>query len=96
MKAYHHVVLFVLLACTGSLVDRSSAVGFDGVLDIITLAKDAVVAIAKAWNIVDQHVDFSDIPIPLLDKTETKLFGRIGVISAKLDKLGSRVDEVGE
>ncbi|XP_018572018.1 uncharacterized protein LOC108911535 isoform X1 [Anoplophora glabripennis] len=95
MRKYQQSVLFTILVCMGSFVDESSAVGLNEVLDIIKLAKDVVVAIAKAWNIVDQHVDFSEIPIPLLDKTEAKLFGKIGVISAKLDKLGSRVDEVG-
>lgn len=96
MKAHQHIAVFVLLVCTGNLVDRSSAVVFNEVLDIITLAKDVVVTLAKAWNIVDQHVDFGDIPIPLLDRTESKLFRKIGVISARLDKVANRVDEVGK
>ncbi|KAJ8915966.1 hypothetical protein NQ315_016643 [Exocentrus adspersus] len=95
MKYYNHIFVLIILQM-GCLVDRSSAVvGLNEVLDIIKLAKDVVVAIAKAWNIVDQQIDFSEIPIPILDKTEAKLFGKIGVISAKLDKIGVEVDAVG-
>lgn len=97
MKECRQIFVFLILVYSGGLVGRVDAVvGLNEVLDIIKIAKDVVVAIAKAWNIVDQHVDFSDIPIPILDKTESKLFGRIGIISAKLDKLGSQVDEVGK
>ncbi|XP_074027669.1 uncharacterized protein [Leptinotarsa decemlineata] len=89
-------VFSILLVLSCSLfVRESSSVGLQDALDIIQIAKDVVVAIAKAWNIVDQHVDFSDIPIPILDKTETKLFGKIGIITAKLDRISGQVDAVG-
>ncbi|KAG5894129.1 hypothetical protein JTB14_004067 [Gonioctena quinquepunctata] len=88
------VSILLVLLCSFS-VREIGGIGVQEVLDIIQMSKDVVVAIAKAWNIVDQHVDFSDIPIPILDKTEAKLFGKIGVITSKLDRLAGQVDAVG-
>ncbi|XP_060523218.1 uncharacterized protein LOC132700114 [Cylas formicarius] len=83
-------LLFATCMCLG--VD---AIGLTEVLDIIKIAKDVGIALAKAWDIVDQHVDFSEVPIPIFDRTETKLFGRIGKINRKLDELAFKVDNSG-
>lgn len=72
-----------------------SAFGFNEVIDIITVAKDVIVGIAKTWSIIDDHVDFDDIPVPLFEKTQKKLFGRINIINQKLDKIGLHVESAG-
>lgn len=65
------------------------------VLDIFKAAKDITIALVKAWDLVDQNIDFSEVPIPILDKTENKLFGKIERINNRLDDLAARVDTIG-
>lgn len=65
------------------------------ILDIIQIAKDIVVGIAKSWNIVDRHIDFEDIPIPLMKMTEKKLFKKIGIINAKVDQIAEQIANTG-
>lgn len=89
------ILISILLLFTGCLVHRTQGLTTSDVLDIIKIAKDIVIATAKSWNIVDQHVDFGEVPIPLLDRTEQKLFGRIGQISAKVDKIAQQIDITG-
>lgn len=64
-------------------------------LDIIGVVKDIVIGIAKAWNIIEGRVEFSDVPFPLLDKTERKLFSKIDLINSRLTQLSVQVDVVG-
>ncbi|ENN77960.1 hypothetical protein YQE_05637, partial [Dendroctonus ponderosae] len=68
---------------------------FSSVLDIVKAAKDIGIALVKAWDLVDQNIDFSEVPIPILHKTENKLFGRIERINNRLDDLAARVDTIG-
>lgn len=65
------------------------------VLDIIKVAKDVVIGIAKAWSIIDEHTDFSEIPLPLVDKTERRLFHKMENIADKLDKLSVHMEAIG-
>lgn len=89
------IFILILVISAGCLVQRTHGLSGQEVLDIIKLAKDIVIVIAKSWNIVDQHVDFSEIPIPLLDRTEHKLFGKIGLINAKVDRIAQQIDTTG-
>lgn len=66
------------------------------VLDIPKLAKDVTVALLKAWDLVDQNIDFGEVPIPILQKTETKLFGKIERINSKMEDLAARVENIGK
>lgn len=59
------------------------------------MAKDVVVTAAKAWNMIDEHADFSEVPLPLVDKTERKLFNKMEIINEKLARLSNQVDTVG-
>ncbi|XP_057660741.1 uncharacterized protein LOC130896576 [Diorhabda carinulata] len=93
MSGNRFCLIFIVLCSFGSYsegVDASL-----GVLDIVKIAKIVAEGIAKAWNIVDQRVDFPELPIPILDRTEAKLFGKINVLSRKLDELAVKVDGVG-
>lgn len=83
------MVLGLVLHRTDALISLSE------VLDIIKVAKDVTVSLAKAWDLVDQNIDFSEVPIPIFHKTENKLFGRIERINSKLQDLAERVDSVG-
>lgn len=89
------IFVFILVISAGCLVHRTHSLSGQDVLDIIKIAKDIVIVIAKSWNIVDQHIDFSDIPIPLLERTEQKLFGKIGLINAKVDQIAQQIDMTG-
>lgn len=87
----------ILLVICGFFFTDSVGFGADlGVLDIIKLTKFVVEGIGKAWNIVDQRVDFSSIPIPILDKTEAKLFGKLDVITLKIDELAVNIEGAGK
>lgn len=90
------VFIFLVFLYVGCIVHRNESVGFHGALDIIQVAKEVVVVISKSWKVVDQHVDFGDIPIPLLGRTEEKLFGKIGVINAKLDEIAQKIENTGK
>ncbi|KAF7269606.1 hypothetical protein GWI33_017355 [Rhynchophorus ferrugineus] len=74
---------------------RIGAGSLSMVLDIINTATEITVTLAKAWDFVDQNIDFNDVPLPLLHKTENKLFGRIDRINNRLSELASRIDEIG-
>ncbi|VEN36571.1 unnamed protein product [Callosobruchus maculatus] len=93
MWSFKHIVFLTSLLCMS--FGSSSGIGPNDVLDIIKVAKDVALVLAKAWNIVDPHVDFSEVPLPLIDKTESKLFGKIAVITGKLDQLADNVESVG-
>jgi hypothetical protein len=69
--------------------------GIHDALDVIGVAKDVVIWIAKAWNIIEGQVEYADVPFPLLDKTERKLFGKIDLINSKLNQLSAQVEAVG-
>lgn len=73
----------------------ASAFVIGEVLDIIKVAKDVVIGIAKAWSIIDEHTDFSEIPLPLVDKTERRLFYKMENIAEKLDKLSLHMEAIG-
>lgn len=88
-------IFLFLLVVSASCVHRTQGFELSNVLDVIKLAKDLVILIGKSWNIVDQHVDFSDIPIPLLDRTEHKLFGKIGLLNTKVDQIAQQIDTTG-
>nr|CAI5866846.1 unnamed protein product [Callosobruchus analis] len=94
MSLCKHFIFLASLLCLS--IGSSSGIGANDVLDIIKVAKDVALVLAKAWNIVDPHVDFSEVPLPLIDKTESKLFGKIAVITGKLDQLADNVESVGE
>nr|CAH7755723.1 unnamed protein product [Callosobruchus chinensis] len=94
MSLFKHFVFLASLLCLS--IGSSNGIGPNDVLDIIKIAKDVALVLAKAWNIVDPHVDFSEVPLPLIDKTESKLFGKIAVITGKLDQLADNVESVGE
>lgn len=65
------------------------------VLDILSVGKDIVVALAKAWNVIDDHLDFTDTPTSYLQKTERKLFSKMNLIEQKLNNLNSKIETVG-
>lgn len=90
-----NIFIFLLLFSAGSLVHRTNGFSANDVLDIIQVAKDIVIVIAKSWNIVDQHIDFSEIPLPLLQRTEQKLFGKIGLINTKVDEIAQKIETTG-
>nr|CAH7755721.1 unnamed protein product [Callosobruchus chinensis] len=92
MSLFKHFVFLASLLCLS--IGSSNGIGPNDVLDIIKIAKDVALVLAKAWNIVDPHVDFSEVPLPLIDKTESKLFGKIAVITGKLDQLADNVESV--
>lgn len=84
------------LMMLGLVLHRTDAlISLSEVLDIIKVAKDVTVSLAKAWDLVDQNIDFSEVPVPILHKTENKLFGRIERINSKLQDLAERVDSIG-
>ncbi|XP_028134319.1 uncharacterized protein LOC114329424 isoform X1 [Diabrotica virgifera virgifera] len=93
----HLRYFFILVVISGFFVPKSDPfeITLVGAVSIIKIAGEVVGGIAKAWNIVDQNVDFSHLPLPLLDKTEEKLFGKINVISQKLDELAVNLEGVG-
>lgn len=70
--------------------------GLHDVLDIVGVAKDIVVWIAKAWNVIEGQVEFSEVPFPLLDKTERKLFSKMDIINTRLNELSARVEAIGK
>lgn len=77
----------------------TSAIALNTILDVASVAKDVVIYIAKGWNLIDSQVnysEYSDIPIPFLEKTEKKLFARINMINTKLNEMSEKVDAVGE
>ncbi|XP_066151748.1 uncharacterized protein [Euwallacea fornicatus] len=86
---------FALLLVTFHIGNTTALITVSGVLDIIKVGTDVTVALAKAWDLVDQNIDFSEVPIPILQKTENKLFGKIERINSRLDDLASRIDVIG-
>lgn len=91
---YYKCVCILLLA-TVLWIKPSESIILSEALDIIKVAKDVVVTAAKAWNMIDEHADFSEIPLPLVDKTERKLFNKMELINQKLALLSAEVDSVG-
>lgn len=85
-------LLFLVFLC---LVPKQSNAVVSDVLDIIKLAKDIVLGAAKAWSMVDEHTDFSEVPLPLVDKTERRLFSKMQVINSKLEQMSLQIDSVG-
>lgn len=85
----------LLLISTGCLVHRTQGFALDNILDITKIAKDIVYVISKAWNIVESNVDFGEIPLPLIDRTERKLFQKIGLINTKVDLIAQQIDITG-
>lgn len=86
--------LFVFLLATAQWSKPTESFLLSEALDIIKVAKDVVIIAAKAWNMVDEHTDFSEVPLPLVDKTERKLFNKMETINEKLDRLSANVDAV--
>ncbi|KAF5282500.1 hypothetical protein FQR65_LT14270 [Abscondita terminalis] len=82
--------LITLLAFAGPV--QSLVLG--EVLDVISVGKDIVVSLAKAWNIVEDQIDQEMIP-PFLRKSEKKLFEKIGLVQLQLDRLDSQIGIVG-
>lgn len=91
----HHNFLCVFLLATALCPNPSETIVLSEVLDIIKVAKDVVITAAKAWNMIDEHTDFSEVPLPLVDKTERKLFNKMEIINEKLARLSEQVDSVG-
>lgn len=92
MSTSKFLIIFALSAVS---LQTTQAVTLSEVLDIINVAKDVVVSLAKAWDIVDQNIDFNEVPIPILHRTENKLFSKIDRIHNELEDLATRVDEIG-
>lgn len=90
---HHLLVSFVIVSCC--YPTPTVTIGFSEALDIAKVAKDLIIWIAKTWNIIDGHVEFSTIPLPLLDRTEQKLFGRINIINSKLNILTEQIESIG-
>ncbi|KAL1497458.1 hypothetical protein ABEB36_008426 [Hypothenemus hampei] len=86
------LIVFLLVYCQN---DTTALITISGVLDVLKVAKDVTVALGKAWDLVDQNIDFTEVPIPILHKTERKLFGKIERINSRLDDLAYRVDSIG-
>lgn len=87
--------LYILLLATALWTKPSETLVISEALDIIKVAKDVVITAAKAWNMIDEHADFSEIPLPLVDKTERKLFNKMEIINEKLSQLSADIDAVG-
>lgn len=86
---------FCSIALAVVLFVPSDAIIVSEVLDIIKVAKDVIIGVAKAWSIIDEHTDFSEIPLPLVDKTERRLFHKMENIADKLDKLSIHMEAIG-
>ncbi|RZC38220.1 uncharacterized protein BDFB_003195 [Asbolus verrucosus] len=56
---------------------------------------DVIIWIAKAWNVIEGQIEFSEVPFPLLEKTERKLFAKIDMISTRINELSVQVDAIG-
>ncbi|XP_050311529.1 uncharacterized protein LOC126747077 [Anthonomus grandis grandis] len=65
------------------------------ILDILNVGKEVAVSLVKAWDLVDQNIEFSEVPIPILHKTENKLFGKIEKINSRLEEMSGRIDSIG-
>lgn len=89
------ILITLLVICVPLKETTSFTIGINEILDIIKVAKDIVVGLAKTWSIIDEHIDFDDIPVPIFDKTQKKLFGRINTINQKLDRIGIQVESAG-
>lgn len=93
MSYYNNKFVFLFAAVLCVVVPTQTLL-ISETLDIIKVAKDVVVTAAKAWNMIDEHTDFSEIPLPLVDKTERKLFNKMESINEKLERLSAHVDSV--
>lgn len=91
MRFFSCCLFFILLFST-----PVKPFGLHDVLDIVGVAKDIVVWIAKAWNVIEGQVEFSEVPFPLLDKTERKLFNKMDMINTRLNELSARVEAIGK
>lgn len=57
------------------------------VLNIIKVTKDVTRSLVKAWDLVNQNVDFNDLPSPILQNMEKNLFEKMEGIKSKLQDL---------
>lgn len=87
--------LFLVGIFAFDILTTSDSIVIGEVLDIISVGKDVIVGLAKAWNIVDDHFDLTETPMPFVRKTERKLFRKLDRIKSKLDTLNSEIETVG-
>lgn len=87
--------IWCALVLAATLAPGTAGVSISSALDIISVGKDVVVAIAKAWKIVDKHMDYSDAPTPYIEKTEAKLFKKMDLMQVKVEWLANRIDVAG-
>ncbi|KAL3273064.1 hypothetical protein HHI36_014519 [Cryptolaemus montrouzieri] len=73
-----------------------SNIGFklQTVVDLVGVSKDVVIGLEKVWDIVENQMD-AEMPLPMVDKAERRLFRKINKINTRLDDLSSKVDNVG-
>lgn len=84
------VFLFAFQSRTRAIFTVSNAV------DIIKLTKEVVIALAKVWDLVDQDVDFKDLPTAFIGKKENELLGKIEKINSELKDQETRLNYVGK
>lgn len=65
-------------------------------LDIVELAKEVIIALAKVWDLVDQNVEFKDLPAAILQSTEINLFKKIDAINSKLEDQATKLRNIGK
>uniref|UniRef100_A0A1Y1NB04 Uncharacterized protein n=1 Tax=Photinus pyralis TaxID=7054 RepID=A0A1Y1NB04_PHOPY len=86
---FKYVLVTVLLITSVELISISD------VIDVIEIGKDVTLSLIKAWKIVEEHLDSSDISLPFVRQTERKLFQQINLIQDQLKEVNSHVDTVG-
>ncbi|CAG9773548.1 unnamed protein product [Ceutorhynchus assimilis] len=95
MAPTRYVFLLAIIVFVNFHGQTKAVFSVSGLLDILKVAKDVTVALVKAWDLVDQNIEFSEVPIPILHSTEKKLYGKIDRINSQLQDLAARVDNIG-
>lgn len=64
------------------------------VVDIVGMSKDVVVGLDKVWDLVENQLD-PNMPNPMKNKGEERLFRKMNKMNVKLDELSAEVKSVG-
>lgn len=97
MASLHLNILFFFVFAfqgeTGAVFIVSAALE---TLDIVELSKEVITALAKVWDLVDQNVEFKDLPAAILQNTENNIFKKIDAINSKLEDQATKLRNIGE
>lgn len=84
-----------LLGLTHLLTQSHAVISSSEVLSINKVSKDVTEHLLKAWSLLNQNVDFNELPLPIFYKTEHNLFEKIQLIISKIEDFGGRVNSLG-